>query len=297
MPRKKPATPAAPPEVSPPAVEEAPVEGGDALDPQAAEKAFKVVRDRLLAMSGDGLASVSTDRVKAAVKAAAIGRFVKRKDVRAAFASLPKDRFDMKHIDDLETLALATWHLAVALQSASAGKSEAKLPVSLVDGAMKIKTRMVALGEYNFGDDEADGKELASIKLGSGYEDLANDLIRLAKVYNKRREEVKRDPKNYVATDEADAGRLAHEIMRQLGEQRNLDQKTLVDLFGRAWTLLLSAYEEVAVPGAWLFRREGGASLFPSLFTVGRSAPARAPKPKQDEGKKDEGKKDGKGGG
>lgn len=278
MPRKKTAAPAAPPEVTPPTAEPAPVEGAASLDPEAAEKAFEAVRARLLAMPGDGLASVSTDRVKAAVKAAAIGRHVKRKDVRAAFASLPEDRFDMKHVDDLETLALATWHLAVALQSAAAGRSEAKLPIALVDGAMKIKTRMIALCEYNFGDDPDDAKEIAAIKLGAGYEDLAGDLIRLAKLYKKRRDEVQRDPKNYVATDEADAGRLAHEIMRQLGEQRNQDQKSLADLFSRAWTLLLSTYEEVAMPGAWLFRREGGASLFPSLFTAGRSAPSRASK-------------------
>jgi hypothetical protein len=263
-----------------------PADSSKPLDPQAAEKAFHAVKQRLLGLDPEKLAARSVDLEKAAVAAAAVGRWVKEKEVRARFASLPKKYFDQAHVDDLEKIALAAWHAAVSLRSASAGKSDAKLPVSLVQKATSIKQRMLPLCEYHFGDDPVDGPEVADIKLGAGYGDLASDLLRLAKLYKKHRARVKTDAKYYVAGDEAEAGRTAHAILRELGEAKNQDQKAWTDLTLRAWTLLEEVYNEVAAAGAWLYRFEDAATRFTSIYTAGRSAPAKARKPpKGDQGK------------
>jgi hypothetical protein len=58
--------------------------------------------------------------------------------------------------------------------------------------------------------------------VGTGYGDLASDLLRLTKLYKKHRARV----------------------------------KTWSDLALRAWTLLEEVYNEVAAAGSWLYRSE-----------------------------------------
>ncbi len=263
--------------VDPPAGPEAPsaAEPKADLSAKAAEEAFKAFKPRLLGLDTNELGTVSVDLEKGSVAIAAVGRWVKGKEPRARFAALPKQHFDQAHVDDLESLALATWHTAVSLRSATAGRSEAKLPVSLVQEATQIKQRMLELCDYHFGSGPVDGPEIADIKLGTGYTDLAGDLVRLGKLYAKHRDHVKLDPKNYRKTDEADAGRVAHAIFRELGEARNQDQKTWTDLALRAYTLLARVYGEVSAAGSWLWRHEDAAVRFPSLYVVGRPTPTK----------------------
>jgi hypothetical protein len=246
------------------------------LSPKAAEKAFEAVRPRMQALDAKNLAAQTVDIEKAAFAAAGIGRWVKSKGPRARFARLPQEDFDQAHVEDLETVALAAWHAAVTARTASAGKSEAKLPADLVRQALDLKERMLELVTYHFGNDPVDGPEIQDIKLGNGYADLAADLVRLRKLYAKHREHVKLDPKNYRKTDEAGAGKVAHHIFQELGESRNQDQKTWADLSARAFTLLVHTYAEVSGAGQWLWRHEDGALKFPSLYLVGRAAPSRA---------------------
>jgi hypothetical protein len=69
-------------------------ETSGSIDPKAAEKAFNALKPRLTALSPDRFATLSVDLEKAAVAAAAIGRMVKGKAMRARFTSLPKKYFD-----------------------------------------------------------------------------------------------------------------------------------------------------------------------------------------------------------
>jgi len=272
--------------------------GEEAVEAKAAEKAFEKLKPRMLGIDADKLAVQSADLEKAAIAAAAVGRWVMEKEPRARFESLPKEHFDQAHVDDLAGIALAAWHAAIALRSANAGKTEAKLPVSLVAEATAVRARMVALVDYNFGDDPVDRTEIDDIKVGTGYTDLASDLLRLAKLYAKHRERVKLDPKNYQAGDQAAAGRIGHAIMRELGEAKNQEQKVWSDLAARAWTLLIGVYDEVSSAGSWLYRHEGGAQRFPSLYTAGRAAPNRAKGAKDNkEVPPAEGEDEGQGGG
>ncbi|HSN97577.1 MAG TPA: hypothetical protein VLS89_04730, partial [Candidatus Nanopelagicales bacterium] len=123
----------------------------EALDPKAAEKALTELTPRLLALSADSLATASTGVQRAAVTAAAVGRFVKSPDVVVRFERLPDEEFQIAAVHDLEKVALAAWYTTIKLQSASANRSEAKLPVSLVLGATEVKQRMLKVSEYHLG--------------------------------------------------------------------------------------------------------------------------------------------------
>ena len=86
--------------------------------------------------------------------------------------------------------------------------------------------------------------------------------------------------KDYRKTDEADARRLADKILRLLGAVTTPDQTLWKNNQARAFTLLLTHYEEARRVGRFLFYYEDGDKLFPSLFSAGRTAPGpRAEKP------------------
>ncbi len=271
-----------------------PSEATGSIDPAAAEKAFLGLKSSLLALNADHLTAVNVDVQRAAITACAVGRWLKQPDVRARFATLPAKEFKIAHVDDLESVALAAWHITIELLTAGSGSSEAMLPISLVEDATVVKQRMLALLEYYLSDHPVDSKEVASIKAGTGYADLASDLLRLAKLYRKHAAAVALDTKHYVATDAHDAKKHGMEIVKLLGDAKNMDEKAWTDLLARAWTLLNMTYDEVSAAGEWLFRHEGGAERFPSLYVSGRAggrprkkAPA-APEPAANDPKKPE---------
>lgn len=137
---------------------------------------------------------------------------------------------------------------------------------------------MLKLCEYHFGDQPVDGAEIADIRLGTGHIDLALDLSRLAKLYQKHKNVIKKDPKHYVASDANDARTHSGEILRLLGEARNENARTWADMVARAWLLLLDVYGEVSGAGRWLFRHDEPETRFPSLWSVARAGQGRPKK-------------------
>jgi hypothetical protein len=152
------------------------------------------------------------------------------------------------------------------------------LPVDLLQSAAEIKTRMLKLCEYHLGDQPVDGSEIADIRSGTGHIDLAVDLVRLAKLYQKHKSIIKKDPKHYVASDANDARTHSSEILRLLGEARNENAKTWSDMVARAWILLLEVYGEVSNAGRWLFHHDEPENRFPSLWAVARAGQGRPKK-------------------
>jgi hypothetical protein len=250
----------------------------ESLDPQAAAKAFSALRSRLAAIPNERVEPARADVIKAAVAAWSVARFIQQPNVRARFARLPKEEFQQAHVDDLAAIALATFHAATELQSAQATASGAKLPVDLLQSATEIKTRMLKLCEYHLGDHPVDGAEIADIRQGAGHIDLALDLSRLAKLYQKHKNIIKKDPKHYLASDANDARTHSSEILRLLGEARNENAKAWSDMVARAWVLLLDVYGEVSNAGRWLFRHDEPENRFPSLWAVARTGQGRPKK-------------------
>ena len=106
---------------------------------------------------------------------------------------------------------------------------------------------MMRVVAYYFSDDDKLGPEIADIRSGTGHQDLASDLVRLADladIYEAQSDVVKHDTKHYRATDARDARTNAHTILEALSATQNAEYKKWLDLSARAWTLLAAHYAE-----------------------------------------------------
>lgn len=245
------------------------------FDPEAARAAFERLAPRLDAIPAERLQMPRTGVDAAAIVAYGVACSLAQPNVRALFELLPERLFNLADLDDLAPAALATWHAAAQLLSANAQGSEAKLPVGLVDEATRVKARMLRVADYHFDADSPQGREVADIRSGTGYRDLAQDLTRLAKLYRDNEATLRQDTVRYEAADAGRADTLSGAIFRELGVARNQEQRRWGERVMQAWALLSGLYEEVTATATWLRRRESGAPRYPSLVTAGRAAPRR----------------------
>lgn len=249
----------------------------DGMDPAKAALAFEETQPLLLALTA--LRRLNTDINKAALAAAAVGRMVKLPDVRAEFAALPATRFDIQHVDRLESVALATWYASMRLRNAVATATGAKIPEEVMAEAVTLKTTMLRVLAYHLGDVKDVSEILADIIEGTGYMDTATDLARLGDLYEAHAATLAVDTMRYRPEDRDRAGRLAGAIHQVLGDGRHSEAQHWSDMQARAWTFLILTYDEVAVTGRWLYRHEDGETRFPSLYGVGRQRRRRPGQP------------------
>src|SRR4029077_3365342 len=87
--------------------------------------------------------------------------------------------FDIDLLDQLRTRALATWYAHAQQARVAALSADARLAEPVVREATDIRTRMLRVLEHYFGDSAEIGPMLVVIRRGSGYLDLANDLMAL----------------------------------------------------------------------------------------------------------------------
>ena len=245
------------------------------VDPDAGRAAFERLMPRLDKIPAERLQAVRTGVDAAAIVALGIASELNQPKSRALFEQLPSELFDIADLDDLGPAALATWHAATQLLSASAQGSEAKLPVALVDEATRLRTRMLRVIDYHFEPDMPQGREAADIRSGTGYRDLAQDLTRLAVLYRDNAAALKADTIRYRVEDAARGDALAGTILKELSAARNTEQKRWAERVMQAWALLSDLYAEVTATAAWLRRRDEAAPRYPSLFAAGRAAPRR----------------------
>ncbi|WP_428266965.1 hypothetical protein [Haliangium sp.] len=240
----------------------------EAMDPDAARKAFEALQPHLDAQ--EDIRRANTDLDKAVIMAAALGRMVKQPEVRARFEALPTDAFDQAYVDRLEPAALATWYVGLARKQAEVSASGGRLPSEAVRVATEVKRRMMRVVGYHLGDDAEVAAELSDIRAGTGYVDLGTDLMRLADLYEAHADELSEDSRHYQDSDADLARRLALAIHQVLGDGRDSDADYWAAYQRRAWSFLLDTYDEVSLAGRWLYRHEDAAERFPSLYTIGR---------------------------
>src|SRR5690242_648935 len=80
------------------------------------------------------------------------------------------------------------------------------------------------LAEYWLSDDVKVAAELAAIRIGTGYQDLANDLVALAALCERHQPVLSQDRKLYQAGDAALAKQLAGQILHRLGDAATAEQ-------------------------------------------------------------------------
>jgi hypothetical protein len=247
----------------------------EGVDPAKARVAFGEMLSLLDAQTE--IRRANTDMDKAVIVAASVGRMVKQPDVLTEFAALPAHRFDVQHALRLESAALATWHAMLQSRNAAAVTSGVKIPDDVMAQATELKHTMLKVLDYYLGHMPDMFKVLGSIREGIGYVDLASDLVRLSELYQAHAASLAVDTVRYKATDSETAGRLAQAIHQVLGDGRHSDARYWSDYLARAWSLLVTTYDEVSVTGRWLYRHSDGETRFPSLYAVGRQRRSRRP--------------------
>ena len=248
---------------------------------QFAEECFQRTRPAIEALAANDAKTPTIDVQEAAVVVLGIESLLRVPETKVKIAALVKlGLVDGKLLDALPDVARAAWFSRYRLLQVSATHSEAALPMTLVEKAFALRRRMLKTLDYHLDEDAEAVLRLNAIRLGSGHLDLANDLLATADFYRERKSDIEHDQRNYRKTDEADARRLADKILRLLGAVTTPEQTLWKNNQARAFTLLLSHYEEARRAGRFLFYYEEGERLFPSLFSAVRSAPApRAEKP------------------
>jgi hypothetical protein len=246
------------------------------FDPVRGKAAFDSLLPRYKAMSADSLATLNADAALAAVAAIGVAARVNAPEWIARFKSLPATEFDSSLVEQLPTIAWACWYAATEDHKGRALATDAKLPADLVQKSVTTEARMQACCEYYFNDHPEIGPYLAMLRAGTGYQDIASDLLGYAGIYREHYDTISGDKKHFRATDADEAVHIAEEMLAILGGRLSPEARLAADYLARAWTLLLDTYNEVATTGRWLLRRDPQADkTFPSLFSMVRTRHSR----------------------
>ena len=271
--------PSSPPAPGPPSDGLLRVVGTPMYDAIVGERALLHLMPRLNILSADQLEKPRGDLELVATGALGLARLIREPNLRARFRALPPSEFDPEWLDLLEPLAWALWHVHRTHQAASISAAAVVVPVDLVEAATDLERRMQTCVEYHLADHPDAGPKVAFLRVGTGYRDLAGDLMGYAELYRDYGEELRHDRKHYRAGDAGEAVVLATRLFEALAMGQGGDQHRLT-LRDRTWTLLSRCYEEVAATGRWLLRHDPNVmALFPTLHALGRlgRSPVRAP--------------------
>jgi hypothetical protein len=255
------------------------VVSGSSINASAARAAFDNVQARLDAMPLDQLQPIRVDIQAAAAVAHGIAVRDSAPERRAAFERLSQSGvFEMQWLDSLAELSLATWHARQQQQLSSGVTSGATIPVDVVEEASAVRSRMLRVLEYYFGDDPIIGPKLSVVRAGTGYQDLANDLEVTADLYEEPslKALITRDPLHYRAEDAARARALSSATFSALGLGSDGQAKRLAESSQRAWTLLSRTYDKLRLAGQYVFAdQEDVAATYPSLVAFVRASATR----------------------
>jgi hypothetical protein len=213
------------------------------------------------------------------VKAHHLHREVSKPDAASRFRLLDAALFDPTHLTQLLTCARAASYVYGRHLDAKALRhtQEARLPKDLVSEARALRTEMFTVCNYVLGRQPEVARLLADIRTGHGYQDLASDLDRLARLYHSHHQALSRDTARYVPEDAARARALDLRIISMMDADHRQNLSYWSDQSMRVATLLRAHYDEVASAAQWLMRGVSNhTTRFPSLFSG--QGPRKRPK-------------------
>lgn len=252
-------------------------------DPDAARAAWEKVSTRAAALEPERVMAPPPDPRAVLQSVGSVVALLSDDAVRARFLKLPAAELDPRLVDDLPVLYRAFVHARTEVESAQSAQVDVTLPEPLAQRANDLRARMVKVVVHYLEDDTELSAELKTLGRKKGHAALVDDLQRLVKLYESRREVIERDPKYYRETDVADARAAAEEVQKILAEARGDAEKVWTDHMLRAWTLLHGAYEEVQAAGLYLYRKDSPEERFPTLQTTRRTRGPRQRKDDKDE--------------
>ncbi len=223
----------------------------------------------------------------AAGGALGLHQLVRERGLRPGLAQLASiGQFELATLDSLPDLGRALWYVRHQLDAQAALSSEAKLPAKLVEEASELRERMMQVLAFRVGSLPAAKARLDYIRRGSGYQDLADDLVQLGALYQEHQPLLKALPEPYDGKDLGRAAQLATQILLDLGLKPTLDktgkavpaaQADLSTLQQQLAALLEEAHDEVATACAFLTRKDPAlCAQFRPLTVIARTRPRPA---------------------
>jgi hypothetical protein len=237
--------------------------------------ALEELRPHMAALPEDALLHTRVDIAAAASATLARALDLGHNELGARLAALPVREFDMSCVRRTEQASRACLELLSRVRTSKAQASEARIDAALAAEATEVRSRMMRVLGHYFDPHPVHGLEIADIRLGSGYADMAQDLKRVSALYllPDVAAVVKLDPVFFRATDAARARQLAQSINEQLEAARTTAERQAALDLARAWTLLGAAWDQVR-RGITFLAWSDPATLanYPPLYSLGRSA-------------------------
>ena len=178
--------------------------------------------------------------------------------------------FPMENITKLNTYALALWQAETEYRQRQVEEETLKTPpADLVDACRETRDGLVAAAQYVFRNDKKASEVLADITRSTGYQDLADDLNRLARLFNVHWRQV--NGNSEVRKDDLDrAEHLGARLMNIVSLETSPGLAEWTEKRQQAWTLLHRAYQEVRDAAAYIHRAAPDKlAAYPSVFATG----------------------------
>ena len=249
------------------------------LDIGAAQQAYEQVLPELEQLTNNSLLPVRADLQLASAVAYSVAVRDSAEPRRSRLAMVAQGTvFTLTVLDRIPILALATWHVRRKQVEAVEAASKARIAEATLKEAQVTRRRMLKVLSHYFEDHPDYGKRITAIRAGTGYQDLANDLLAVADMYELQDVNaiVSRDPMHYRADDPTHARALAQELYLALGLTPEGEASLWTDLAQRAWTLLSQNYDALSAAGRLVFRNEENVDeTYPSLVGAVRAPATR----------------------
>ena len=223
------------------------------FDNVTGEASFNKVKGILLAIPAEKLVNVNADIEDAANAALNLVDAMRKDDRLAPFKGISEETLERGLDQKLEDVALASQYITREATKEGAGTSTVKVDVVVVEKATVVRKRMLKVAKHNLDDIPSVAREIADIELGSGYMDLANDLIRLIALYLKYAKELANDRKHYEKDDIKQAETCVVAIKSEFRASGSRES-TFADLKPRAFTELTRVYNELRSAGRFVHR-------------------------------------------
>ena len=185
--------------------------------------------------------------------------------------------------DNYETLPLAAralWHVQYKLREKRVLATEANLPEDVASRGIDLRARMRHVCEFLFRGSPSLSSKLAYLRGGTGYVDLAHDLLGYAELYRDNLALVRTAPIHFRDDDMEQAVKLAHTILALLTVKEPREAAQWVNYQSRAFTLLRNCYDQVRAAGLFLGRDEPAIDkVFPSLYTLAKKSKSKKQSP------------------
>lgn len=177
-------------------------------------------------------------------------------------------RFDFGALTRCEQAAELLHALTTDRQRLDAQASDAQVPAALVNSAVAQRATLLKVLDYHLATLPEAVTELASIREGSGYSDLATDLQRLADLADTHAALLADD--RFLGDGVTQARALAKDIFGHLSVGESDEKGRLRDEQGRVIAILHAAYTELAAAARFALRGTSIADTFASLRSIAR---------------------------